>query len=76
MLYAFRSIAIFRRGTDEQLIDYFERNSNDKLLVAEIGPPAWYNLQHEEYAKTRLNCESSRPPKPLSESLADSSPDE
>ncbi len=46
----------------EQLIDHFV-GPNDKLLIAEFGPPAWHNLQPDEFAIQRLRAKPSRPPK-------------
>jgi hypothetical protein len=45
----------------EQLIDYFTE-PDDKLLVAEIFHPAWYNLKPAETAiRRRLGPESRHP---------------
>ena len=54
----------------EDLIDYFDRN--DKLLIAEIGLPAWYNLQPEEFARRELRRPASRPPRLSSTSSTNS----
>jgi len=46
----------------EELIDHFTE-PNDKLLVAEIFNPAWYNLKPAETAKLRRLGPESRHPK-------------